>query len=90
MASMNTAAMDTVNLLPTAIMVVIGSLTATIVTEVARENVYDVQMEGGDAVYPFAGAFLLLMLLDGRSVQMVSVGMLASGVTTIARQWGLV
>lgn len=90
MGSLNSAATDTMSLVPTAVMVVIGSLVATILTNVARDNVYDIDMQGGDAVYPILGAFVLNFVLSGRSVQLVSVGMVASSVTTVAKEWGLV
>lgn len=91
MASLNQASSATVSMLPTAGMVVVGALLATILTDVARENVYDVGMDGGDAVYPVAGAFVLNATMGGgQTVQMVSIGMLASAVTTVAREMGLV
>jgi hypothetical protein len=90
MGSLNQSAMATANLLPTAVMVVVGSLLATIATDVARENIYDVDMEGGDALYPVAVVFAINAVGGGYTVKMVSIGMMSSAVTTIARQWGLV
>lgn len=90
MASLNRASTSTINLIPTAVMVVIGSLLATIATDVARDNIYDVDMEGGDALYPIAVVFVLNAVMSGYTVKMVSIGMLSSAVTTVARQWGMV
>lgn len=73
-----------------ATMVVVGSLAATVATDVLRENVYDISMKGGDAAYPVAVALLLNGFVGGRTVQNVSLGMLSSSVSTIATAYGLV
>lgn len=91
MGSLNQATSATVSLVPTAFMVVVGSLLATIVTEVARDNIYDVDIDGGDAIYPTAVVMVLMVIAKGNyTVQMVSIGMMSSAVTTLANQWGLV
>lgn len=90
MASLSAATSRTVSLIPTAAIVVVGSLAATVVTDVARENVYDVDMQGGDAVYPVAGAVLVMFLSGGRTARYLAIGMVSSSVTTAAREVGLI
>lgn len=90
MASLSRASNRTINLVPTATVVVIGALVGTVVTDVARENIYDIDMDGGDAAYPAVAAFVLNAVLAGKTVKLVSVGMLSASITTIAREWGLV
>lgn len=90
MASLNAAVGSTADLVPTAVLVVVGSLLATIATDVARDNIYDVDIDGGDAVYPVAVVLLLNAFMGGYAVQMLSIGMMSSAVTTIGTEWGLV
>lgn len=90
MASLQRATNETVALVPTAIMVVLGSLLATIITDVGRENVRDLDMEGGDALYPLATVFVLNAIMSGHTVRMVSIGMLSSSVTSLFEAWGVV
>lgn len=90
MGSLSTATSRTVGLVMPAAMVVIGSLAATVATDVLKNNVYDIPVKGGDAAYPFATAILLNAFMGGRTVRMVSIGMVSSSVTTFAKAYGLV
>lgn len=91
MASLSSATKRTVSLAVPAAMVVVGSLAATVATDVMKNNVYDIPVKGGDAAYPVVAAVLLNAFL-GRSttVRYVSLGMVSSSVTEIANAYGLV
>lgn len=90
MGSLSTATSRTVGMVVPAAMVVIGSLAATVATDVLKNNVYDVPMKGGDAAYPVVAAILLNAFVGGSTVRTVSLGMVASSVTTFAKAYGLV
>lgn len=91
MASLSSATSRTTSLAIPAAMVVVGSLAATVATDVIKSNLYDVPIKGGDAVYPFVAAVCLNAFM-GRSatVRYVSLGLVASSVTEIASSYGLV
>lgn len=89
MASLSQATSRTMGMVLPAAMVVIGSLMATVATDVLK-GIYDIPLKGGDAAYPFATAILLNAFVGGRTVRMVSVGMVSSSVTTFAKSYGLV
>lgn len=91
MASLSRATSRTTSLAIPAAMVVVGSLTATVATDVIKSNFYDVPIKGGDAVYPVAAALVLNGFM-GRSttVRYVTLGLVASSVTEIASSYGLV
>lgn len=90
MASLSTATSRTVGLVVPASMVVIGSLAATVATDVMKNNVYDIPVKGGDAAYPIVGAILLNAFIGGRTGRTVALGMMSSSVTTFAKSYGLV
>lgn len=73
-----------------AVLVVLGSLAATVATDFAKNNLYDVPAKGGDAVYPAVGAVALLAVMNTRATRLVSVGMLSSSVSVVAEDYGLV
>lgn len=89
MASLGSATSRTTGLLVPASMVVIGSLGATVATDVAKD-VYDVPIQGGDAAYPIAATVLLNMFMGGQAVRFVSLGMLSSAVSEVADAYGLI
>ena len=45
-----------------AALVVVGSLLSSLATTWMRDNVYDVQMTGGDAIYPIVAAFIVMVV----------------------------
>jgi len=90
MGSLSTATSRTMGLVVPATMVVIGSLAATVATDVMKNNVYDIPVTGGDAAYPVVVAILINAFIGGKTVRMVSLGMLSSSVTTAAKAYGLV
>lgn len=71
-------------------MVVVGSLAATVATDVMKNNVYDIPVRGGDAAYPVVAAILMNAFIGGSTVRTVSLGMVSSSVTTAAKAYGLV
>jgi len=90
MASLNAATKRTMGLMVPAAMVVIGSLAASVATDVLKNNVYDIPIKGGDAAYPVVAAILLNAFIGGQSARMLSLGMVSSSVTTAAKAYGLV
>lgn len=89
MASLSRAVSRTSGLIVPAAMVVVGSIGATVATDVAR-GVFEVPFRGGDAVYPLAGVVLLNMFMGGQTARMVSLGMVASSVSELADAYGLI
>lgn len=73
-----------------AVLVVVGSLLAQLVTEWMRNNVHDVNMRGGDAVYAIVGAALALTVLPGKYGRPIALGSSASAVRTILSEYGVV
>lgn len=73
-----------------AVLVVVGSLLSSIATTWMRSNVYDVQMTGGDAVYPIVAAFIVLMVLPKQYGKPVALGCVASSVRVILDQFGII
>jgi hypothetical protein len=69
MAALNVnAASSTLALLAflkSAVLIVVGSLLAQVAVSWLRENIHDIQMTGGDAVYALLGAALALIVLPG-------------------------
>lgn len=90
MASLSTATSRTIGLIVPATMVVIGSLAATVATDVLKNNLFDIPVRGGDAAYPLVVAVLLNAFVGGRTIRTVSLGMMSSSVTTFANSYGLV
>lgn len=61
--------------------VFVGALAANTVTTLGRENVFNVQMRGGDLIYPAVGAMATYAVLGmGRIPNMLATGMLVGGV----------
>lgn len=76
--------------LKSAVLIVVGSLLAQILTDYMRANVYDLNMTGGDAVYPLVAALLSLTLLPGKYGRPIALGSTATSVRVAADQFGLV
>lgn len=73
-----------------AVLVVVGSLLAQIVTNYARNNIRDFQFKGADSVYAVVASMLLLMVLPGRYGRPAALGSTATAVRTAASEFGVV
>lgn len=73
-----------------AALVVVGSLLAQVTTEFMRANVYNVQVQGGDAIYAVVAAFLALVVLPGQYGRPIALGSGATAVRTALDQFGVV
>lgn len=62
-----------------------GAVAAAVLTEYARDEVYDVPFDGGDLVYGTVGAGLTLVLLGGSTGRMLAAGMMAGGLLSTAQ-----
>jgi hypothetical protein len=71
-------------------LVAAGLLGARMVTDFARSNIVDIGVQGGDALYAFAGAGLTMAVLPRNLGMPLALGMSAAGVQTGAREFGLV
>lgn len=90
MGSLSSATGSTAGLVVPATLVVVGSLGATVATDVLKNEVYDVPVKGGDAAYPIAAVIMLNWLMSGDAVRFVSLGMVASSVSEVASAYGLI
>lgn len=75
--------------LKSAVLVVVGSLLAQVATQYAKSNVYDVNVRGGDAVYPVAAAALTLAILPGKYGRPLALGATATSVRVVSDEFGL-
>lgn len=76
--------------LKSAVLIVLGSLLAQVATQYLRNNVRDIQVRGGDAVYALAASALVLIVLPGQYARPLALGTTASGVRTAAAEYGVV
>lgn len=94
MASINVNAASATLMSPaflkSAVLIVVGSLLAQVMTDYLRRNVYDVPVVGGDAVYPLVAAFLSIAVLPGRYGRPIALGSTATSVRVMADQFGLI
>jgi hypothetical protein len=94
MASINigaaTSTLTSGPFLKSAVLVVIGSLLAQVVTTYMRENVRDIQMRGGDAVYSVVAALLALIVLPGTYGRPIALGSTATAVQVAATEYGVI
>lgn len=94
MASINvsgaTSTLSSPSFLKSAVLIVAGSLLAQIVTSYAKNNVKDIDMKGGDAVYAVVASLLALTVLPGKYGRPLALGSTATGVRVVARDFGLV
>lgn len=72
-----------------AVLIVVGSLLAQLVTSYMQDNIRDIQMRGGDAVYSVVAALLALLVLPGAYGRNIALGASATAVRTIARDFGV-
>lgn len=94
MASINvsraTSTLTSPAFVKSAVLIVAGSLLAQIVVSQMRENVRDINVQGGDAVYALVAALLALTALPGRYGRPIALGSTASAVRVVAREFGII
>ena len=94
MASINvsraTDTMMSVSFLKSALMIVVGSLLAQVVTNYLRSNVRDISVRGGDAIYSTVAAMLVLVVLPGKYGRPLALGSTATSVRVVLRDFGVV
>lgn len=94
MSSLNvgraTDTMTSAGFLKTAVLVVVGMIASSIATDYIRSNVYDVSVQGGDAVYAAVTAFVVLAVAPAKYGKPVALGCTASAVSTVARDFNLI
>lgn len=73
-----------------AVLVVVGSVVASIATSWMKSNVYNVQITGGDAIYPIVAAFLMLLLLPQQYAKPAALGSVASSVRVVLREFNII
>lgn len=76
--------------LKSAVMIVLGSLLAQVVTDYLRSNVRDINMAGGDAVYSAVSALLVLTVLPKKYGKPLALGSMATSVRVLLRELGVV
>lgn len=76
--------------LKSAVMIVLGSLVAQFATNWMRNNVMDISMQGGDAVYAVVAAFLSLSVLPGRYGRPLALGSTATAVRVVSDEFGVI
>jgi hypothetical protein len=81
--------MDT-SFLKSAVLIVAGSLLAQVVTSYLRENVRDIQVQGGDSLYAAVAAFLALVILPRKYGKPLALGSAATSVRVMLREFGVV
>lgn len=94
MASINvnraTSTLMSTSFLKSAVMIVLGSLLAQVVTDYLRSNVRDINMAGGDAVYSAVSALLVLTVLPKKYGKPLALGSMATSVRVLLRELGVV
>ena len=73
-----------------AALVVVGSLLSSLATTWMRDNVYDVQMTGGDAIYPIVAAFIVMVVAPKNIGKPVALGCAASSVRVALKEFGII
>ena len=73
-----------------AVLIVVGSLLAQILTSYLQDNVYDIPVTGADALYPLVAAFLSMAVLPGGYGRNIALGSAATSVRVAADQFGLI
>ncbi|AAY24949.1 head protein [Haloarcula hispanica virus SH1] len=94
MASINvsraTNTLMSTSFLKSAVLIVVGSLLAQVVTTYLRNNVRDISMKGGDAVYSAVAALLALIVLPKKYGKPLALGATATSVRVLLRELGVV
>lgn len=77
-----------------AALVAVGSIAATVVTDLLRSNVVDLSLTGADALYAMVGAIVTMAAAGSLGMRNIgrplALGMVASGVQTLLREVGVV
>lgn len=76
--------------LKSAVLVVVGSLLAQVATSYLKNNVRDIQVRGGDAVYALVASALVLVVLPGQYGRPIALGSTATAVRVAASDFGVV
>jgi len=90
MGSLTRGISRTTGLVAPALIVVVGSLAATVVTDTMADNVYEIPFKGGDAAYPLIATVVLNMFMSGNTARLASLGMVASSGSELAKSYGLI
>lgn len=94
MASINvsraTSTLMAPSFLKSAVLIVAGSLLAQVVTTYLRNNVRDISVTGGDAVYSAVAALLALTVLPKKYGKPLALGSTATSVRVVLREFGVV
>jgi len=70
-------------------LVVVGTVASALLTDWLRDNVTDIQLMGGDVLYSAVRLIATLMLMRGTTGRMLSIGMVAGGIGSEAREAGV-
>ncbi|AGC65544.1 head protein [Haloarcula hispanica virus PH1] len=76
--------------LKSAVLIVVGSLLAQVVTTYLRNNVRDISVKGGDAIYSAVAAMMALMVLPNKYGKPLALGATATSVRVLLRELGVV
>jgi len=94
MASINvsqaTSTLMSPSFLKSAVLIVAGSLLAQVVTDYLRNNVRDISVNGGDAIYAAVAAMLALTVLPGNYGRPLALGSAATSVRVVLRDFNVV
>lgn len=64
--------------------IALGAVASAVLTDWARDEVFDVPFRGGDFLYGAAGGALTLTVLSGTTGRMLAAGMMAGGLLSTA------
>lgn len=76
--------------LTSAVLIVGGSLLAQVTVSFMRNNVRDIEMAGGDAVYAVVASIIALFVLPGRWGRPMALGSTATAVRVVLNELGVV
>lgn len=76
--------------LTSAAMVVAGSLFSQVMVSFMRNNVRDINVTGGDALYSLVAAFLALTVLPGEYGRPIALGSTATSFRVVLNEAGVV
>lgn len=94
MASINvsraTSTLSSPSFLKSAVLIVVGSLLAQVVTTYLRNNVRDISMKGGDALYSAVAALVSLTVLPTKYGKPLALGATATSVRVVLRDFEVI
>lgn len=85
-----TSALSDTAFITSAVLIVAGSLFAKFVVTQMKNNVYDIQVPGGDAVWAVFAAFIALVILPGTYGRPLALGSTAGAVRVVLNEYGVV